>query len=325
MTTLLSVADWGTAPRDRPPKAAVLLLGSCQVLAFLFLLTVAVLPNPALDDDRSFNVLLAMIAALIAAVTFVVAPRSGFWLWDSSFALSVFVLAGPITWTSSATGQMLNGGGLIVLGMVAALFSSRARLTMHLVWLTAVYLTSIWLTDRLPSALYALMMVLMTGLVAATTFVVVQQLRTLSEIDPLTSALNRRGLEDRATSARGASAKAGRSTVVGMLDLDEFKAFNDREGHLAGDDLLRSVVAELVAGLRSTDLVARYGGDEFVVVLPDSDEADADAALARICSAAGTRFTWGLTTWRGDESLWSALDRADHALYVAKRARRTAD
>jgi diguanylate cyclase len=111
-----------------------------------------------------------------------------------------------------------------------------------------------------------------------------------------------------------------------MVDLDHFKAYNDDFGHLAGDDVLRRVATLLRDRLRSTDLAARYGGEELCLVLPDTDLGGAAALvmelLARVRQLPAARpvtFSAGLTQWNGSERIEELLHRADLALYRAKR------
>jgi diguanylate cyclase (GGDEF)-like protein/PAS domain S-box-containing protein len=160
------------------------------------------------------------------------------------------------------------------------------------------------------------------------------RLRELATTDPLTGALNRRRLFELATDEVRRSERYGRPLCFAMLDLDHFKAVNDRHGHTAGDEALRTVAAAIRAGLRSHDLLARYGGEEFAVVLPETGLETAVAAMDRIREAiAGLRFdaggaalritvSAGVVAWRPGESPGAVLDRADVALYEAKRSGR---
>jgi diguanylate cyclase (GGDEF)-like protein len=89
----------------------------------------------------------------------------------------------------------------------------------------------------------------------------------------LTGAGNRRRLDEDLDAVRGHLDRSGTRYGLLELDLDHFKGINDRLGHLAGDDVLRRVVAGIKGELRSTDSIYRYGGEEFIVILPVADEA----------------------------------------------------
>jgi diguanylate cyclase (GGDEF)-like protein len=261
------------------------------------------------------------VALVIALATFTVVPRTGMWLWDLSLGISSVTLAFVITVTSDSAGQVLNGTGLVMLALLAALFGSRRRLTVHLVVMLTAYLAALVISDVLPTMLFGVIACVMVVSVALVVHVLVGQLHLVSTVDPLTGALNRRGLEQLAPGVRSVASRGGSVTSVAIIDLDEFKEYNDAHGHVAGDELLTKVVTDLGSHLRPHDLVARYGGDEFVVVLPGSPEAAAGAAIQRAADASSHPWTWGIAHWSDGESLWDAIDRADRALYEAKRPR----
>jgi diguanylate cyclase (GGDEF)-like protein/PAS domain S-box-containing protein len=147
-----------------------------------------------------------------------------------------------------------------------------------------------------------------------------------ADTDPLTGLANRRALERTLEAALARAASRGRSVGVLMLDLDGFKAVNDRHGHAAGDEVLREVARRLQRSVRERDLVARLGGDEFVVVLTDlgavPDSVDrVESALAE--PFAGTeaplRAAVGVAVYPGDgATVADLLDAADRAMYAAK-------
>jgi diguanylate cyclase (GGDEF)-like protein len=106
--------------------------------------------------------------------------------------------------------------------------------------------------------------------------------RRLADRDPLTSLVNYRTLQERLRQQMAVARRTGEPLSIVMLDLNDFKQVNDTLGHLAGDALLRRVAAALAAVCRESDTVGRYGGDEFLLILPHTDGAGAQALVARI-------------------------------------------
>ncbi|MEU5790500.1 GGDEF domain-containing protein [Micromonospora purpureochromogenes] len=149
------------------------------------------------------------------------------------------------------------------------------------------------------------------------------QLRALAALDPLTGALNRRGLADFTQHLFRRCGRAGPAMLC--LDLDDFKSVNDRLGHAAGDELLKRTVAATREVLRPEDAVARVGGDEFVVVLSDADQATVRTVAARIEAAVRrhTGVSIGAATAPHDgDTLETLLHVADRRLYRVKQQRR---
>jgi diguanylate cyclase len=102
-----------------------------------------------------------------------------------------------------------------------------------------------------------------------------EKLRTQSLRDPLTGLYNRRYMEDALERYVSLAERSGAATTVLMMDLDNFKRLNDQSGHAKGDAVLRDVAAQLIGGLRPSDVVCRYGGEELMVILPDCGIEDA--------------------------------------------------
>jgi len=140
--------------------------------------------------------------------------------------------------------------------------------------------------------------------------------------DALTGALNRSGLAEaaRRVSLRRRSA-ATRQITVAALDLDGFKAVNDQTGHAAGDRLLADATAAWRAVLRHDDVLARVGGDEFIVLMPDTTATEATSVLERLRSSHPVAWSAGIATWHTDEPIEACIQRADRELYAAKHAR----
>jgi diguanylate cyclase len=111
---------------------------------------------------------------------------------------------------------------------------------------------------------------------------------------------------------------------VALLDLDHFKRFNDQHGHQAGDRLLKSATAAWSAVLRSTDLLCRYGGEEFGVLMPGATTEQAGEVLERLRAVTPREqtFSAGLACWDAQGISEELVARADRALYAAKAAGR---
>lgn len=110
-----------------------------------------------------------------------------------------------------------------------------------------------------------------------------EQLETLSRIDPLMGIGNRRAMEEALAMAHQRAARYGRSYSVILLDVDHFKLYNDSYGHPRGDRALRDVGAEIAGAIRMLDTAYRYGGEEMLVLLPETGEEGAQSVAERIC------------------------------------------
>jgi diguanylate cyclase (GGDEF)-like protein len=145
------------------------------------------------------------------------------------------------------------------------------------------------------------------------------QLRHAATTDPLTGLANRRAWEAEARRALAHAHRTGEPVTVAVLDLDRFKEVNDRSGHAAGDVLLRELAARWSAVLRQSDLLGRYGGDEFVLCLPGTDGPGAGEILGRMAACHAFQWSAGTATAIGGDTLGSLLARADADLYAHKR------
>jgi len=166
-----------------------------------------------------------------------------------------------------------------------------------------------------------------------------ERVQRLSLTDELTGVANRRYLEDRLEMEFERATRFGQSLSVLFLDIDHFKLLNDREGHPAGDIILKDVAQILRSTVRKLDTVARYGGEELVVLLPKTDRAEAlivankirervqteMAGRSEVSGQPGATLTVsiGIATYPGDApDAGTLLSRSDQALYAAKNAGR---
>lgn len=162
-----------------------------------------------------------------------------------------------------------------------------------------------------------------------------QELDETSELvrhDALTGTLNRKGLDEALEREIARARRKGQPMCLAMLDIDNFKHLNDTFGHKTGDDALRHLSEVIRTFTRPQDMVGRYGGEEFLVLLPDTEIDAAVQATVRLQRELTKRFflaenqrilitfSAGVARIDADEDPYSAIDRADKAMYAAKRA-----
>ena len=159
----------------------------------------------------------------------------------------------------------------------------------------------------------------------------VRQLEALAQTDELTGLLNRRGFDDIVHRNLLSAARYDETGLLAYIDLDNFKSINDRCGHLAGDEVLRSVGSFLKRNIRATDYAARLGGDEFAILYVRASQRPARerakemlrglASLDIPCKShrISVRASLGLAAYDGDTQQCDLIDRADRAMYADKK------
>ena len=195
-------------------------------------------------------------------------------------------------------------------------------------------MVSLWLHPPNLSALNSVVQFYLANLVFLALINVYAQLREsmlvmeqLAHTDHLTRLANRRGLEPLLKAELQRAERYGLPFAVLLADLDHFKGINDRHGHAIGDQVLREVALRLDHNLRQADTVARWGGEEFLILAPTTDLAQAEQLAARLVEVVRSEpvvgeipvtISMGVSVYRAGDSLESLLDRADQALYRAK-------
>src|SRR6266508_1859955 len=156
-----------------------------------------------------------------------------------------------------------------------------------------------------------------------------REARQLADLDALTGLHNRRYFHETLAREVARAHRYDRNLALLVFDLDDFKAINDRIGHLAGDGVLAEAAERIREVVRSADIECRVGGDEFAVILPESTLADADQLYARLQTAVSARpvgqagpltISAGVAELQPDDDAIAFFQRADHALYGAKEA-----
>ncbi len=157
-----------------------------------------------------------------------------------------------------------------------------------------------------------------------------EEARNLAMTDELTGLFNRRHMSEQSSVALRRHQRSTTSICLAVLDIDHFKLVNDRHGHHVGDEALAHLAQVLKAQLRTTDLLARWGGEEFLVLLPDASADHARMVLERVLLSLSQTvitptvpdlrisFSAGIAQWDHAETLTELVERADQALYQAK-------
>jgi diguanylate cyclase (GGDEF)-like protein len=264
------------------------------------------------------------VGVLGGIVLWILAERARWWVLHAGVALASVLVALIASASATAVGIVGLGPALIALGLYAAHFFSLRAARLHLGLL--VVLASVGALVAEPSGFLIPWVSLIIATVALTEVQgrLASGLRTAATTDPLTGVANRRAWETEAGRHLARAARTGEALSFAIIDLDDFKVVNDREGHSAGDALLRELATRWSARLRQADLLGRYGGDEFVLCLPATDEEGAWEVLAQLVATHEFAWTVGVATAQPGDTLSTVLARADGHLYQRKgRGRRS--
>jgi diguanylate cyclase (GGDEF)-like protein len=242
----------------------------------------------------------------------------------AALALLTVLVALLAARSATAVGIVGLGPVLISLGLYAAHFFSPGAARAHVG--AAVVLVSLGAVLAAPTgfALPWIITALTACMLTEAQGRLTTRLRRAASTDPLTGLANRRAWAAEASRSLARAQRAGEPITVAVLDLDGFKEVNDRQGHSAGDALLRALTAQWSLRLRASDLLGRYGGDEFVLCLPSTDPAGAREVLERLAEDSPASWSVGTATAGEGDSLATLLQRADTALYRDKNRRRSA-
>jgi diguanylate cyclase (GGDEF)-like protein len=245
------------------------------------------------------------------------------WILHAGLVL-LSLLIGVLAWRSvTAVGIVGLGPVLVAVGLYAAHFLPLPAARLHAGLLLLSAGAGAWAAA--PSGFLA-SWIAVTAAVATLTEVqgrLAARLRTSAGTDALTGVANRRAWVEFTSRQLARAARSGEPLSVAILDLDDFKEVNDRNGHGAGDALLRDLCASWSRRLRRADLLGRYGGDEFVLCLPATDEHAARELVTALDATHPSSWTAGTATAEGGDTVETLLARADAELYRNKRSRRT--
>lgn len=266
------------------------------------------------------SVLVYVVATTVVLV--VLAGRTPDWLLRFMVATSVLIMAVYTATAPSALSASMIAWGYVAIAGYAAYWWGRAFTTWVVVAASASLLLALQIAGHLPAM--APLWLVATSVMGALAVVLHQLIRRLNDLivrDPLTGLLNRRGL-DALIRAQPTGGRVTSPRCLVVVDLDGLKGVNDREGHAAGDNLLRTFGELLRDGLRADDVAVRSGGDEFVLILPQTTPDQARTLLDRIRGRAPVSFSYGVADYTGVRDFDQVMAQADAGMYADKRRRR---
>lgn len=278
--------------------------------------------TPADDRDAVFYGL-GFGALLISLALRVWHRRAQTWqllLLSGSFSVCLGVLAAV---SVLGVGVMSIGPAVIGVALHNACFCTRRGLLVQMAIGISTFVIGASFSEAtgLGPAILAVMVVAIP--LTVSNFRLTHRLRWQGAIDPLTGLFNRSSWLPMAE--RELSVANGRPMTVALIDMDDFKSINDVDGHQAGDDLLKDVAASWLAVTDSSSLLARYGGDEFVVLFVGVDAEGVSQRLATLAEAHPAAWSFGVATAEPGEGVIEVLARADAAMFAAKQRRPDVD
>jgi diguanylate cyclase (GGDEF)-like protein len=264
---------------------------------------------------------LGIVSFCVAVPLLVLRHRLGTGPLNAALATATVLASTLVAATGSAVGVILPGVFYMCIALVAAYFFPTLQARAQAILAAAGFSAGV-----VASGVHDLLVpwfVVTAAVLAAAELLrhLVAQLHRQAALDPLTGLANRAYFQLAAERELALAGRGQSRFSVALLDLDGFKAVNDTYGHVAGDELLAELACAWQAQIRRGDMLARYGGDEFALIMPDTGPDDAEQVIERLRTAHSAQWSAGVVTWDDETELNQLLQRADEDLYRAKSAR----
>jgi len=312
---LKTLAGYFSPGPRRPPQvvavsALFLAAGFAGLYAALF---------PIADASPRLGIILLSVFSIAVAFVFWIVGSilSSRWVYVVLFVASIG-LSVTTALAVSPVGIAVAGIISVWVGIFVGRFCSVKMARAYLVWICLTLGVGLMVSDVDRSVAFWPILAATLVVTTETMLRLSEQLRRQAVRDPLTGLFNRLGLEDAAGAVLASANRTGLPVSLSVLDLDDFGAVNDRDGHIAGDQLLVELSACWSDTIRSSDFLSRFGGDEFILLMPHTDLAGGRAALERLARCHQIEWSSGLVQFREGEELFEAIKRADRLLYAEK-------
>jgi len=304
------------APEQREVKALAL---AALYLAGATLAAVVGLVAPEGSTDPLTSSLIGASGFPTAAFLYAFRNRLPDWTFHALLAAGGVIVGVGVCFSTGSGPSVGVAAFFVWIALYAGFFFDWPALVGHLVAVGVVFAIALGIAHGGDSR--AVWILLMGACVAAGTIIgwLTRQIRTLAATDVLTGLPNRQAFASMLPREMARAERHGSPLCLAVVDLDGFKEINDTHGHQMGDRILAELPSRVRPTLRGSDVLARYGGDEFVVLLPDCPLEEARLVLGRMISTGVPHCSVGVTAWIQGEPPDRFLARADRALYEAKR------
>ncbi|CAN5374798.1 hypothetical protein BH23ACT7_BH23ACT7_15690 [soil metagenome] len=310
-----------TGPFPYPRALLVRAMALMWTAGGAMVLVCTVLPHPP-GMVVGTVVTTGVLALVVGAAAFAAGARFPSWVFPATCFVGTWMITVTVVAGGGGTASVSFSLLYVWVVIYSLLFFSRPVALFQCAAAAAAYgVAHQWL-----GTLGAVEPLLLAGTLAVAAAVVagLEHARDAASVDPLTRTSNRRGLDHVLEREMERARTDGWPLTVGMLDIDHFKQVNDRHGHEAGDRLLTQAVECWQGRLRPGDSISRFGGDEFVVVLPRTTPSEGRQIIERLRAdlPGAVTFSAGVAAWLPHDSMSMLLSRVDAVLYEAKRGGR---